>query len=363
MKWVIAAPFVDVTNVGQANWLEPFVPGNRHQFYHVPRSQPLQKWHDRKSKITGVKDWMIYWEQAKHSLQQDADGLITVFPQLASAVGMQQILCLKQRKPIISWLFNVGTCSLGLRQRMAQLSLRHIDRFVVHTRRECEIYSHWLKLPIERFEFVPYQAPNIKIEYEENTDKPFVTSLGSAHRDFPNFFKAVEKLKLPTVLAAGPTALESIEVPPLVQTPFGISRQDCFRLAQQGRIVVVPLKPKDDITAAGQVTIVEAMRMGRPVIATRCNGAEDYIIHGETGLLVEPNSWKSMAEAIELLWYDDALRQRLGQAAKRYADENFSDEAAGANLGRILDHVADNVADRANLGRVFDNMAGLVSPP
>lgn len=346
MKWVIAAPFVDVTNFEQASWLEPFVPGNRHQFCHVPRSQPLRKWHDRKSKFTGIQDWMIYCEQAKRSLKQDADGLITVFPQLASAVGMQQILCHKQRKPVVSWLFNVGTCASGLRQRLAQMSLKYIDRFVVHTRRECEIYSKWLNLPIERFEFVPYQAPAIKVEYEENTDKPFVASLGSAHRDFPNFFKAVEKLKLPTVVAAGPAALAGIEIPSLVQTPFGISRQDCFRLAQQGRILVVPLKPKEDITAAGQVTIVEAMRMGRPVIATRCNGAEDYIIHGKTGLLVEPNSWESMAETIELLWYNDSLRQRLGQAAKQYADANFSDEAAGAHLGRILDHVA-----------------GLVSPP
>jgi glycosyltransferase involved in cell wall biosynthesis len=344
MKWVIAAPFVDVTNISQVNWLEPFVPGNRHQFYHVPRSQPLQKWHERKSKFTGVKDWLIYWEQAKCSLKEEADGLITVFPQLASAVGMHQTLCLKQKKPVIAWLFNVGTCSLGFRQWLAKLSVQHIDRFVVHTRREREIYSRWLDLPIERFEFVPYQAPNIKVEYEENTEKPFVTSLGSAHRDFPNFFKAVEKLKLPTVLATGPSALEGIEVPSLVQTPFGISRQDCFRFAQQGRIVVLPLKPKEGITAAGQVTIVEAMRMGRPLIATRCNGAEDYIIHGETGLLVEPNSWESMAEAIEWLWYDDALRQRLGQAAKRYADENFSDEAAGAHLGRILDDVANSVS-------------------
>ena len=73
----------------------------------------------------------------------------------------------------------------------------------------------------------------------------------------------------------------------------------------------------------------------------RCNGVEDYIIHGETGWLVEPNSTESMLEAIDTLWHDAALRQRLGEAAQRYAQDYFSDQAAGRHLTRILNEVAD----------------------
>ncbi|BDA66123.1 hypothetical protein CAL7716_002890 [Calothrix sp. PCC 7716] len=84
------------------------------------------------------------------------------------------------------------------------------------------------------------------------------------------------------------------------------------------------------------------MQMGRAVIATRCHGAEDYIQHGETGLLVEPNSVDDLTQAIEMLWNDADLRNRLGQAAKRYALDNFSCESSGAALGKILDKVADS---------------------
>ncbi len=41
------------------------------------------------------------------------------------------------------------------------------------------------------------------------------------------------------------------------------------------------------------------------------------------------------------MWNDHELRDRLGKAAYRYATENFSDEAAGTALGRILDSVED----------------------
>lgn len=339
MKWAIIAPFFDKENIDKCRWVHNFVPSENHEFTLIAPSRPPTNWHEKKVKVTTRSEWSVHWNQAAAALDTDADGIITVFPQLPSAVGMQKILRFSN-KPVVAWLFNVGTCSPGMRRRLSQVSLNNIDRFIVHTRREIDIYSEWLNLPRERFEFVHYQAPAIEVTYEEETESPFITALGSAHRDFPSFFQAVEELDLPTVVASGKSALAGIPIPQQVQTPFGISRADCFRLAQQGRINVIPLLPKDGVTAAGQVTLVEAMHMGRPIIATRYYGVDDYITHGETGWLVEPNSPESLKQAIETLWNDAELRQRLGENAKRYAQENFSDPAAGRALGRILDEVA-----------------------
>lgn len=341
MDWTIAAPFINKQNLVEEFWLTRNVPGDRHQFHIVPRSKPLGNWHNQKSSVTGFKSWLIYWEHGMEAMKATKGGVITLFPQLPAVIGMQQRMTGKKRIPVVAWLFNVGTCSSGIRQAIAQYSLENIDHFVVHTRREIEIYHHWLGIPKERFEFVPYHQSEIPITYEENTTHPFITALGSAHRDYSTFFQAVEKLNLPTVVASSQRALEGLTVPPNVKTPFGINRADCLRLAQEGRISIVPLRPLPQVTAAGQITIVEAMLMGRAIIATRCHGAEDYIQHGETGLLVEPKSVDDLIQAIEMLWNDPALRNRLGQAAKRYAEEHYSSDAAGAALGRILDKVAD----------------------
>jgi glycosyltransferase involved in cell wall biosynthesis len=343
MEWVIAVPFIDYTNIEKEKWYIPLIPGERHSFKVIPRSEPLIKWHDRSTKYTPFKDWLVYWEHGKRALKESNGGILTAFPQLAAVLGMQQHLSFQKRKPVIVWFFNIGTLHYDIRQLLAKVSLSNIDLFIVQTRREQEIYSKWLNLPIDKFQFIPFDMPPIEIEYEENNDKPFIISLGSAHRDFPILFQAVEKLNLPTVVATGKKALEGIDVPSNVDTPFGISQKECRHLAQQARINVIPLKPKEDITAAGLSAIVEGMFMGNALIATACNGAEDYIIHGETGLLVEPNSVDSMIEAIEMLWYDDALRQRLSQAAKQYAEENFTPEKAATRLAQILDHVSDAV--------------------
>jgi len=340
MHWTVAASFIH-DPVVDGDWLIPYIPGDRHQFTIVPHSEPLANWHNQSLPVTPYQRWLRYLNQGRAAVKQTHGGVITVFPQLASSVGIYQQIYRKPI-PIIAWLFNVGKCYPGMRRHMAQLSLRNVARFVVHTRRECDIYSRWLEIPKERFEFVPYQSAEIPIVYEENTADPFIASIGSAHRDFVTLLNVVKKLKMPTVIASGKRALAGLDIPTFVKTPLGIGKGECLRLAQEARINVIPMKSDKLITAAGQVTIVESMRMGRALIASRCNGAEDYIIHGKTGLLVEPHSEEDLAQALELLWNDAALRNRLGQAAKRYATENFSDEASGSAMGRILNEVADS---------------------
>ncbi|MBW4547257.1 MAG: hypothetical protein KME25_22885 [Symplocastrum torsivum CPER-KK1] len=56
---------------------------------------------------------------------------------------------------------------------------------------------------------------------------------------------------------------------------------------------------------------------------------------------MEPNSVDDLVQAIDKLWNDQELRERLGQEAARYTAENCSDEAAGSAMGRILDQVAN----------------------
>lgn len=339
MKWAVVSPFFDQDDIDNCRWLNQYFSTDDYEFQLIGPHKPLPKWHDKKVKITTLPEWKIYWEQATAALNTDADGLITVFPQLPAAIGFQKLLR-RSNKPVIAWVFNVGTCSVGPRRWLAKLSLNQIDRFIVHTSREIDIYSEWLNFPKDRFEFIPFPESGIDFLAAEETKNPFIASLGSAHRDFPTLFQAVEELNLPTIVASGKSALEGLTIPSQVQTPLGISRMECLKLAQQARISVVPLQPKDNVTSAGQVTMVEAMLMGRALIATDCYGTGDYVKHGETGWLVRPGSVEDMKEAINTLWHDQALRTRLARNGQAYARANFSDAAAAQVLEKVLDDVA-----------------------
>jgi glycosyltransferase involved in cell wall biosynthesis len=89
----------------------------------------------------------------------------------------------------------------------------------------------------------------------------------------------------------------------------------------------------------GRVT-VEAMMQSRPVIATNHGGTCEIIEDGVTGMLVPPADPAALAEKIELLLTDSALRERLGQNAAVYAQENFSLLRYQRQLQEVIDAMA-----------------------
>lgn len=336
MHWTIAAPFFKGKDAADSRWIDDFVEGG-HSFYKVPRrDRSHSNWHNRASRNTQLDEWLSFWQQSQEAQRTASSGVITVFPQLALMSAIHKHISL-QKTPLLAWCFNVGACYPGLKQLGARVALKCVDRFVVHSRRECETVSQWLKLPQERFEFVPLQRAAIPIVASEAVENPFILSMGSANRDYQTLFQAVEKLGIRTIVVAGQHALQGLRIPACVEVLSGLTQDACRRLAQQARINVVPLL--DSSTAAGQVTIVEAMCMARPVIATDCIGSEDYIRHGQTGLLVQPYAVEQLTNAIAQLWSDETLRQHLGQAAVSYTETHCSDQAAGKALRQILNQL------------------------
>ena len=78
--------------------------------------------------------------------------------------------------------------------------------------------------------------------------------------------------------------------------------------------------------AFGRVA-VEAMAMGRPVVATAHGGSLETVADGETGTLVPPGDADALARAIGALATDPEARAAMGQAGRERARAHFSTEA------------------------------------
>jgi glycosyltransferase involved in cell wall biosynthesis len=74
-------------------------------------------------------------------------------------------------------------------------------------------------------------------------------------------------------------------------------------------------------------SIVEAMALGLPVVATRVGGIPDVVGEGETGRLVPVEDAAALATALIELASDPPLRAKLGDAAMDRAERFSADEA------------------------------------
>jgi len=69
--------------------------------------------------------------------------------------------------------------------------------------------------------------------------------------------------------------------------------------------------------------LLEAMIMGKPIIATSVGGIPEAIDNGINGILVEPD-FKEIAESIELLLENKELSTNLGNNARNKAEKDFT---------------------------------------
>lgn len=99
-------------------------------------------------------------------------------------------------------------------------------------------------------------------------------------------------------------------------------RSDVPQLLKEMDVFVMP-----SLYEGGPTSVLEAMAMGRPVVATRVGMVPEVIENGETGLIVEPGDVHGMARAVRSLLTDQRLRRDLGAKARQAAASNFGFEA------------------------------------
>lgn len=78
----------------------------------------------------------------------------------------------------------------------------------------------------------------------------------------------------------------------------------------------------NDLSNVGN-PLLEALECGKAIVTLDVGATNTVIRHGENGLLVKPDDPLALAQAIEQVLADSALRQRLERNARVYADDRL----------------------------------------
>jgi glycosyltransferase involved in cell wall biosynthesis len=85
--------------------------------------------------------------------------------------------------------------------------------------------------------------------------------------------------------------------------------------------------------------ITEAMACHLPVVSTRLAGIPEMVAEGETGFLVEPGDVTALADALQRMAAQPALRASLGHAGRARSEQWFALKHTAAELGRHFSEV------------------------
>jgi glycosyltransferase involved in cell wall biosynthesis len=219
-----------------------------------------------------------------------------------------------------------GGLAIALLRRVRDLALRRAEHVFVPSSYLRELALRW-RLPPERVSVLPNPAPELvelrereELRRELGFDGPTLAFAGrlTAAKALDVAFRALTGVEGVTLVLAGDgpdrDALER------TASELGLNGRVRF-LGAQSRSRVLELFHAADASLLSSSwenfphTVVEALAVGAPVIATSVGGVPEVVRDGENGLLVPPGDSEALAAAIRRYFDDAELRERLRAAA------------------------------------------------
>jgi glycosyltransferase involved in cell wall biosynthesis len=209
----------------------------------------------------------------------------------------------------------------------SHMGLRRVNRWICIRSGDMPVLESSYGAPARSISFVPFVAVPGLLD-RVVTEGDYVYSGGWAQRDWTTLFAGLEKAAVKAVVSA----------PMRIAAPSGGQVEVLTQLSPQagratmaGALAVVVCLLETD-TASGPLFLLDAMALGKAVVATNVKGCRDYVTDGVDGLLVPPCDPGALASAVGRVAGDPALRERLGSAARARA-VGLSPEAFFARIG------------------------------
>ncbi len=100
--------------------------------------------------------------------------------------------------------------------------------------------------------------------------------------------------------------------------------EDIVSVYNSGDIFAMPSRDINNDVEGFGITYIEAAACGVPSVGGKNCGAEDAIVHRQTGLLVDPNLPEEIAEALDILAADEKMRIEMGDNAKQRVEQSLT---------------------------------------
>ncbi len=236
------------------------------------------------------------------------------------------------RIPILAHSFNFTSLPSWPKRLVFKRSLSEIDRFVVFSTVERDLYAKTFGLPPERFDVVLWGVEPPRVEGPDTPleEGPYVCAVGGNARDYRTLIEAARWLPdVRFVLVVRPDSLRGLDLPANVAVHTNIPFGKTMNVLAHSRFMALPLIGSE--VPCGHVTLVAAMHLGKAFVITDSSGVHDYVRDGDNALTVAAGSVEGLAVAIRRLWNEPMLCVRLGDNGRQFAARECTEE-------RIAEH-------------------------
>lgn len=209
------------------------------------------------------------------------------------------------------------------------ISSEYVDKIICFSKNEPDYYSRLFNASINKFYYVLYGLCDIKNINISKGDYIFTT--GRSNRDFDFLIECVKDTNYKLIIASNIYKNNNLPVNvQILDNCFGFDMINCMANC---KFVAIPLKNTE--ISSGQLVVLRALSLRKPVFCTESNGISDYVSSEQTGFLLINNVdiWR---KKFKLLYENSELYNRMCENARNSFVENFSEDRMADNVANIV---------------------------
>jgi glycosyltransferase involved in cell wall biosynthesis len=169
------------------------------------------------------------------------------------------------------------------------------------------------------------------VDFVPSTDGGYAICAGNSPREWTGLARAWHsEADFPLLLLGAP--VRQSELPSNVVALPRVDFPAYVRLLAEARVVLLPLP--DGWASWGQMTLLQAMALGKSVVVSNVRPVRDYVAEG--CLTVPGADHRAMARAAVRLRHDHAGRVRLGEQARSAVEHSFNEVTMARRFESII---------------------------
>lgn len=209
---------------------------------------------------------------------------------------------------------------------------QYIDHIVVYSNHEKTFYCNELGIDPNKISFIPLSLPDISETHDDEQLKSqnYIFSTGKSNRDYDFLVNSLKGEGYNLHIACD--SYHSIN-DPNIKVHGDIFDEKMYHYMHNCHCVVIPLK--DLNVSSGQLVILQAMRLKKPIIVSNSHAIKDYVTNNVNALIIN-NTKEELLNALDRIYHDETLYSRLTNEGYRLFKEKHSEEAMGSAMAAII---------------------------
>jgi len=215
---------------------------------------------------------------------------------------------------------------------MKAVRSQYIEKIICYSKYECDFYANYFKTDRNKFFDTFFVLEDVARKYGKIQNKKYILDVGRSNRNHDLIIDVFNNTDINVQIIDSTFKMRKKCTNNIVLLDNIIYGDKLYEKIRDCLAVIVILQNPN--ISSGQTVFMQAMMFGKPIIVSKSNTIDSYVIDGYNGFVV--NGEDEIMEITEKLLNNEKFYEKISKNSRKMYDDNFSFDKFSKSIADII---------------------------